>query len=532
MNTAFRLSLVMLAISLASTGCTSKEPPVPKELSENTPTPAATPANTAPEVIRKGNDLTVKTTDTALSEANQAAVDKLNSIPSILELVKKNSIPTSTIICTVGGDTVNVEKYKSELRKKQEQIQAVLQSNPDQRKPLLELAKQQNIALTPEERKGMIDQGKKALGKDMDKLLKQNKLTQQQFEDQLSEMGLALKAGSRAVEKQLMTELINRALLISEARDAGLSKAAFNRYVEFKSSPQYAQALKVTNLTEEQLKEKALEQFLAEAMQKKLVAGAELPDSKVLELYNEKKEQLKHKGRIKWSQIVVAAPEMDMGGVESLKSQIHRQYPKLTGADFNNSVQKTELAQRKKAFDLLKSIRSGKKFEEVANTSTDDIPARAAKKGGDMGYVAIEDLKKNQLLSKVGEALEKMKVGQISEEPVRTIFGWHIVKKTDDQKPGYIPFAEVKDQLKQALAQQQATLAVGAWMIEKRQSVPIAISKDFEKYIAGSTVSAPAPTGASMAAPQGTQATPAPSTPTSGTAAAPASAAAPAPVKQ
>jgi peptidyl-prolyl cis-trans isomerase C len=420
---------------------------------------------------------------TKIQEANLKTLETLNSIASLAEIIKKENIPGQTVICTVGGDSVNVSDYKHVLKAKQDQIRQVLQQDPSQRLPLLEHANKENIQLTAEEKKNLLEQAHNTLGKNLPALLKQNKLTEAQFEAQMMEMGRALKTATRAIEKKLINELINQAILVDAARNAGMAKTAFNRYIEFKHSPAYDQVAGFTDLTPNQLRDKIIEEYLAEAMQKKIVEAHALPDSKVLELYNSQKEQFKHPARVKWSQIVIAAPTQDMGAMESIRSQVKRQFPDLSGAELEAKVKETEEFQHKKAVDILNEIKGGKDFAAEANEKTDDLPAKAAGKGGDMGYVDVDEIKKNQLLSKVGDALQKLKVGEVCQEPIQSLFGWHIVKLTGKQDAGTASFAEVKDELKQALAQQQAGMAVGLWIIEKRKTVPIRITPEFQRYL-------------------------------------------------
>jgi len=433
-----------------------------------------------------GTSATADQKKQTVQEQNMQTLDYLQKIPSIAEVIKKYNVPRQTVIVAVGGDSVNVADYRHVLKAKQDQIRQVLQSDPSQRIPLIEHANKEKIFLTDEEKKNLLEQGRATLGKNLPGLLKANNLTEKQFEDQMLEMGRALKTGTRAVEKKLINEMINQALLVDAARNAGLAKTAFNRYIEFKHTPEYEQISGYTDMTPDQLRDKIIEEYLSEAMQKKIVDAHALPDSKVLQLYNETKDQFKHKGRVKWAQIVIAAPSQDMGAVESIRAQVKRQRPDLQGAALETEVKKTEESQKKKAADLLAKIKSGESsFAEVANTMTDDIPARVAKKGGDMGYIGVDELKQNSLLSKVGDALQKMKVGEVSSEPIQTPFGWHIVKLEDKQNEGIAPFSEVKDQLKEALVQQQSAMAIGLWITDKRKSVPIRITPEFQRYLDG-----------------------------------------------
>lgn len=497
MKTAFRLSALAFSVALLTTAC-SKQGDLPKSATE---APSTTETSTAGDTKKSDAPTTVQ-------QQNIETIEKLLAIPSIAELIKKQNVPRQVVICTVGGDGVNVADYRHVLKNKQDQVRQILQANPDQRLPLLEHANKENIYLTDEEKKNLIEQGRNTLGKNLPNLLKQNKLTEKQFEDQMLEMGRALKTATRAIEKKLLPELINQALLVDAARNAGMAKTAFNKYIEYKHTPEYEQIAGITDLTPDQLRDKIIEEFLSEAMQKKIISAHALPDSKVLEMYNSQKEQFKHPARVRWSQIVIAAPTQDMGTMESLRSQIRRQFPDLQGQEFEAKVKEAEDGQRQAALDALAKIKSGKDFAAVANEKTDDLPARASQKGGDMGFVEIDEIKKNQLLSKVGDALQKLKVGEVSSEPIQTMFGWHIVKLTGKQDAGIATFAEVKDELKAALAEQQAGMAVGLWLMEKRKTVPIRITKEFQRYI--DTI----PASAMKQPPATSSATTAPSEPT------------------
>jgi peptidyl-prolyl cis-trans isomerase C len=90
--------------------------------------------------------------------------------------------------------------------------------------------------------------------------------------------------------------------------------------------------------------------------------------------------------------------------------------------------------------DILKQIKSGADFEELAKTRSQD-PGSAGK-GGDLGYFGrgrmIDQFEKVVFaMTKPGE------VSDVFESP----FGFHIIKLIDKKPAGVKPFAEVKDQL-------------------------------------------------------------------------------------
>ena len=95
------------------------------------------------------------------------------------------------------------------------------------------------------------------------------------------------------------------------------------------------------------------------------------------------------------------------------------------------------------AKDAKKKIDEGKSFEDVAKSVSKD--AGSAKNGGDLGYFT-----KDKMVPEFANAAFNMKKGDISA-PVKSSFGWHIIK-VEDVRPVKAPaYAEVKDELKSRL---------------------------------------------------------------------------------
>src|SRR5579883_470551 len=353
--------------------------------------------------------------------------------------------------------------------------------DPSKPMPLLEQSEKLKVQLTDEEKARLIRDGKAALGNNLQKFLQENKLTEQQFEGQILEMGRALKTASRELEMGLPNELINQSLLVDAGRKSGLAKVAFHRYIEFKHGPEFEQLASFADLSPNQLRDKLIEQFLADLMKEKINGTAEVRDSDILQLYKDNLDRFKN--YIRFSQIVIAAPMQDLGAMESVRTQVMRQRPDLKGPALEEEIKNTEERQHQKALSVLAQIKNGANFADLCNTVTEDLPMRAAKQGGDMGYVSEDELKKNKLLAPVYQELQKLHPGEVCPEPVRTMFGWHIVKLTDRPRNGMVPFSAVKDDLKKAAVAQNSHLAVSTWIMEKRKTVPVTLGKEFEKAL-------------------------------------------------
>lgn len=95
-----------------------------------------------------------------------------------------------------------------------------------------------------------------------------------------------------------------------------------------------------------------------------------------------------------------------------------------------------------KAKDLIKQAKRGGDFAALAQEhSTGPTGAN----GGDLGYFV-----QSQMVPEFAEAAFNMEVGSISDAPVQTQFGWHVIKVEDRRavvKPSY-------EEMREALAQQ------------------------------------------------------------------------------
>ena len=97
-----------------------------------------------------------------------------------------------------------------------------------------------------------------------------------------------------------------------------------------------------------------------------------------------------------------------------------------------------------KANELLAMIKAGEMSFEEAAMANSSCPSKA--NGGNLG-----DFGKGQMVPEFDSAVFAMEVGQISEAPVKTQFGYHLIKLNAKTAAQTVPFAEVKDEIKDAM---------------------------------------------------------------------------------
>lgn len=99
------------------------------------------------------------------------------------------------------------------------------------------------------------------------------------------------------------------------------------------------------------------------------------------------------------------------------------------------------------AIALLKKIKDGDDFAKLAMEKSSDTGS--AKQGGDLGYFTS-----TAMVKPFADAAFALKAGDITEKPVKTDFGYHIIKVEDRRKSSPPPMEEVKDQLKNQIGQE------------------------------------------------------------------------------
>ncbi len=123
-----------------------------------------------------------------------------------------------------------------------------------------------------------------------------------------------------------------------------------------------------------------------------------------------------------------------------------------------------EAAALKRAETVVAEARSGKDFAALARQYSTD-PSKD--QGGDLGFVT-----RQQFEGPIGDALFAMKVGEVSA-PVKSQYGYHILKLEEIQPTQERPFAEVRAELDSQYRQERAAELFG----ERQDQIQAQIEK-------------------------------------------------------
>jgi peptidyl-prolyl cis-trans isomerase C len=97
---------------------------------------------------------------------------------------------------------------------------------------------------------------------------------------------------------------------------------------------------------------------------------------------------------------------------------------------------------------IIASISKGAKFEDIAQKQSKD-PGSGAN-GGDLDWASA-----GSFVGEFSDAMAKLEKGQMTQAPVKTQFGFHIIRLDDVRQAQLPPFEEIKPQIAQQKQQQQ-----------------------------------------------------------------------------
>lgn len=175
--------------------------------------------------------------------------------------------------------------------------------------------------------------------------------------------------------------------------------------------------------SEEYLKEfKISEEYIKEDLEKELIAtkyigqASEVSDTEAKNYYEKNKDEFL---QVRASHILI----------------------QNTDKEGNELSAEQKSANKEKAQDILERIKAGEDFATLAKEYSEDS---SASNGGDLDFFS-----RGQMVEPFEKAAFDLKVGEVSPELIETDYGYHIIKKTDEQ---YDEFDDIKEDLKYELS--------------------------------------------------------------------------------
>ena len=245
------------------------------------------------------------------------------------------------------------------------------------------------------------------------------------------------------VRKQVIGYLVDREIAKQEAEKLNIKITKEEIDKDFKEMLQanfggdkkkLEQALKENNATMADLLREMKNQKIMKALYEKIMSqSVKISDAEVKDFYTKHTEEFKKPEEVKASHILV----------------------------------KTE-AEAKKVKERLDK---GEDFAKLAKEFSTDTSNKNS--GGDLGFFG-----KGRMVPDFEKAAWGLKVGEISQ-PVKTQFGFHIIKKTAANKSQVVSFDESKVMIKKRLEGQKGEQVYSKWFEQVKKTAKIDIKKEY-----------------------------------------------------
>ncbi len=286
----------------------------------------------------------------------------------------------------------------------------------------------------------------------------------QQLDQELKQNPNASKDAMAEREKDTLRDLIDQQLLVQKGQDLGITGEAdlikrlddIRKQMGATSMEDLEKMATQQGVAFEDFKQNMKNNIITQkVIGQEVGSHLQITPEEVRAYYDAHKGELDQPERVRLSEILVS--------VQPPKQADDKQ-------PAAEPDQATIAAAEAKANELLKQIKSGTPFDEVAKK---DSNGPTAEQGGDLGY-----FKRGMLAKELEDKTFGMKAGDVSDV-IRTKQGFVILKVTDHTVAGVPPFEKVEPNIQEALYMQKLQPALRAYLTKLREEAYIDVKQGY-----------------------------------------------------
>ncbi|MFV0338355.1 MAG: peptidylprolyl isomerase [Chthoniobacterales bacterium] len=226
---------------------------------------------------------------------------------------------------------------------------------------------------------------------------------------------------------QFLKDLINDKLIESASAEVEVTDADVNAEIEkirsqYPDPTQFEQELTAAGQSLDSIKDRLKTMLRQRKWVESQTKDVTVSDEEISEYYANNSAQFEQPELVRASHILFLADE--------------------------NADAETDAASKKKATDAIARSKKGEDFDELVVELSEE--PGAAERKGDLNFFP-----KDRMVPEFADAAFGMEVDTISEEPVRTRFGWHVIKVTDKKDSRTVPLDEVKENIKEFITEEK-----------------------------------------------------------------------------
>ncbi len=264
----------------------------------------------------------------------------------------------------------------------------------------------------------------------------------------LKETGDAKIPDSALTEEAILRKMIDEKIMAHHAKENNVTikESEIDKAIErIKTENGFTgdvltKLLEEDGMSMEQYREKLRDQMLIRRISGIEVGPVTISDEEVKNFYRKNKKIFTEHGKVRASHIVLLLPE-------------------------DASAEKVSEVERK-INSIMEKIRGGADFAEMARKYSQD---GSAVNGGDLGWFV-----KGKMLPAFERVAFSMEKGEVSS-PIRTRFGYHIIKVVDREEPKATLFKDVAEGIRRKISVDASVLKRREWLERLRAQAYVEI---------------------------------------------------------
>ncbi len=290
-------------------------------------------------------------------------------------------------------------------------------------------------------------------------------ITQAQFDEMMDKqagsgmfaaMGIDVKSDKNSfiyllLKDRIVNELIVKTLLNEEIEKRGIKVSnedvdeAIKTIIDkVGSKEQLNTLLKENGISNSQFRDDLKEEVKMKKLAKELGSSA-VSDADAKKFYDQNLNKFKYPDKVRASHILISVNPAEI--TEIVKSDAKNK--NLDEAGIKAKVNEEIKVREEKINKLLAEVKKDPtQFAKLAKENSEDNAS--AVKGGDLGFFSAKEM-----VPEFSKAAFSMKPNTVSDKPVKTQFGYHIIMVTDRVAAGQTPYEKVKNDIKSYLENQK-----------------------------------------------------------------------------
>ena len=292
-------------------------------------------------------------------------------------------------------------------------------------------------------------------------------------------------------EKDVLRDLIDQQLLIEKGKDLGITGDTdlvkrldqMRKEMKLDTMEELEKAATAQGISYEDFKQNMRNQLITQkVIGEEVGSHLSIPKEEEAKFYEEHKNEMEQPESIKLSEILVAPHKTGPDKPAEKPNPSGATESSVTPGDASKTADATPEAAKQaadaaalaaaeaKADDLLRQIRAGASFEDIAKKNSD---GPSAAQGGDLGT-----FKRGTLAKELEDKTFAMKAGEVTDV-IRTKQGYVILKVTNHQMAGIPPLKDVEPKIQDALYYQKLQPALRAYLTKLREEAYIDIKAGY-----------------------------------------------------